>query len=364
MEKLNINCIFVHEIFNFFILIQPNMNFEFQKLEYILTTFLGDSKNELTDDSLQIQFNCPQCAIDKGLYDSDNKFNLEINLRKQKFNCWACGQHNDMHGSIIKLIKMFGNNQILKDYREQVNSIRQSKLYELNFKTEDFNIDDSIIEDSVIELPQTFKKITKNDKYAKLALNYIQKERNVDDKIIDTYNIGYTNNFGEEKRLRNRIVIPSYDKYGVLNYWTGRDFTKNDKRQKYCNPTIERKEIIFNECKVNWDADITLVEGPFDHIVVPNSIPLLGKALNKDFYLYDALMMQANAHVNIFLDGDAYEDVLKIYKILNIYKLYNRIRYIPCPEKLDPAKIFELFGRKGIGKVLSNSIKIPEIELL
>ena len=78
--------------------------------------------------------------------------------------------------------------------------------------------------------------------------------------------------------------------------------------------------------------------------------------------------MQNGAIIDIKeIDGKNYlptKDVLKIYKILNIYKLYNRIRYIPCPEKLDPAKIFELFGRKGIGKVLSNSVKIPEIELL
>ena len=90
--------------------------------------------------------------------------------------------------------------------------------------------------------------------------------------------IGYTTYDTTQKQVSSRIIIPSFNEYGELNYWTGR-FTKLKHRQKYYNPIIERKDIIFNEEHIQWDADITLVEGPFDHIVVPNSIPLLGKAL-------------------------------------------------------------------------------------
>ena len=77
---------------------------------------------------------------------------------------------------------------------------------------------------------------------------------------------------------------------GKLNYWTGRDFLGYDKRQKYFTPQVERKDIIFNEEKIQWDADVTLVEGPFDHIVVPNSIPLLGKVLKTDFKIYQEII--------------------------------------------------------------------------
>ena len=100
------------------------------------------------------------------------------------------------------------------------------------------------------------------------------------------------------------IIIPSYNALGELNYWVGRDYLppmRNEhskvlngvsqiiphtySRLKYDNPKVEKKNIIFNEEKIQWDADITLVEGPFDHIVVPNSVPLLGKALNKEYKL-------------------------------------------------------------------------------
>ena len=121
--------------------------------------------------------------------------------------------------------------------------------------------------------------------------------------------------------------------------------------------------IIFNEEKIQWDADMTLVEGPFDHIVVPNSIPLLGKSLKMDFTLYQELITRANSHINIFLDSDASEDVKKIYKLLNHGKLYNKIRWIPVNNDLDPSKIFELYGYKGIVNHLKCAEKISEIFL-
>lgn len=103
----------------------------------------------------------------------------------------------------------------------------------------------------------------------------------------------------------------------------------NDKRVKYDNPKVEKKNIIFNEEKIQWDADITLVEGPFDHIVVPNSIPLLGKALNDGYKVYWDLLYKAKGKINIWLDGDAFQTVKETYSFLNHGDLNGRIRYIP-----------------------------------
>lgn len=126
---------------------------------------------------------------------------------------------------------------------------------------------------------------------------------------------------------------------------------------------MEKKDIIFNEDKIQWDADITLVEGVFDHIVVPNSIPLLGKALNKDYKLYWELITRANACINVWLDGDAYNSVKEIYKLLNHGNLYDRIRYIPCEADDDPSSIFQRGGYKEIAEHLSNAQQIKEIYL-
>jgi hypothetical protein len=167
----------------------------------------------------------------------------------------------------------------------------------------------------------------------------------------------------EDKMASNRIILPSYNKFGELNYWTGRDFTGNEKRQKYYNPKVERRDIIFNEEKIQWDADVTLVEGPFDHLVVPNSVPLLGKVIDKKFKLYWDINAKANANINIFIDGDAFQTALETYKELNHGRLYNKIRYIPVDEKYDPSLLFQLGGKKIILKHLANAIKIKEVYL-
>ena len=334
---------------------------EIYKLKSLLDSFLGESRKEL-DESYQLQYSCPRCRENKGVSE-DRKKNLEINIKLNCYQCWACGQYDDeMHGSIIKLIKLYGNETILREYKETIYSLRQSKLYEVSFDKNDFNIDTTVFERETVKLPSNFKKFNREAYNASKAIEYLTN-RGIDWDIIDFYNICYTMYDENNKQVSSRIIIPSFNKFGELNYWTGRDYLGFDKRQKYYNPQIERKDIIFNEEKIQWDADITLVEGPFDHIVVPNSIPLLGKVLKTDFKLYQELISKSNANINIFLDSDAVEDVKKIYKVLNHNRLYNKIRWIPTSDDLDPSKIFELYGYKGIVEHLRKAEKINEIFL-
>lgn len=335
---------------------------EIHRMKTLLDSFLGASKREL-DESYQLEYPCPRCIDENGSQEA-RKYNLSLSLKKQLFNCWKCSSiHDEMHGSILKLIKLYGNETILKEYKEAIYSFRTSKLYELNFNNDDFNIDKVYSERKEVALPPNYVKFQEKGYNNPKALKYLL-DRGIDWDIINKYNIGYTKYDENLKQVSSRIIIPSYNQYGELNYWTGRDFTSLEYRQKYFNPILERKDIIFNEDKVQWDADITLVEGPFDHIVVPNSIPLLGKSLKTDFKIYQKIYEKANAKINIFLDGDAKNDVNKIYKILNHDRLYNKIRYIPVHDELDPSKIFELYGRKGIIQHLKNAQQIDEIYLI
>lgn len=336
---------------------------EIYKLKSILESFLGETKRDI-DDSFQLQFACPRCIETKGEKER-RKYNLEVNLKKGVFNCWSCGQYDDeMHGSITKLIKLYGNDSILNDYKNTLKSLKESKLYELSFDKNDFNIEIITEESKEVALPCNFTPFfKKGDTSSIKPMSYLEK-RGITSEIIKKYSIGYTKFDNNYKQLSSRIVIPSFNEFGEINYWTGRDFTSIKGRQKYYNPIVERKNLIFNEDKIIWDADITLVEGPFDHIVVPNSIPLLGKVLKEDFKLYQKLITKANANINIFLDGDAFEDMKKIYQLLNHNRLYNKIRFIPTREDEDPSSIFEMYGKKGIANYLSNSQKINEIFLV
>ncbi len=340
---------------------------EIEKLYNILVVFLGESKGGFDKRTYQYQFPCPRCIEKEGSNES-RKYNLEVNLQKQVFQCWKCASSGDdeMRGTIVKLIKLYGNNKLLEDYKAIIRSIRKSELYKLHFGDKDFNIDTSIIEKEELRFPSSYKKFVHGGSNNYYALKYLQK-RGITWDIIERFNIGYTEKDEENKKGSFRILIPSYNAVGELNYWVGRDYLppikKGFTRLKYDNPKVEKRSIIFNEEKVQWDADITLVEGPFDHIVVPNSIPLLGKALNKNYKLYWDLLTKANANINIFLDGDAYNTVKEIYKLLNHGKLYNRIRYIPTNENDDPSSLFEKGGYKLIAKHLANAQQIKEIYL-
>ena len=340
---------------------------ELDKIYNILASFLGEAKNGFDGKNMQLQFPCPRCVENKGEREA-NKFNLECNIMLQRFNCWSCSNDGDseMHGSIIKLIKLYGNEQLLKDYKEAVHSFRESSMYKLNFSEDDFNIDTKSIEIDDLRLPKTYKPLIK-DKYVPKPVSAYLNSRGIGWNIIEKFNMGYTEFIKDDFMPSYRVYIPSYDKYGDLNYWTGRDYLDRKGVVKYYNPKLERKNTIFNEEKIQWDADITLVEGPFDHIVVPNSIPLLGKVLNKDFKLYWELLEKipknSNTCINVFLDGDAFDSVKSIYKELNHGDLYNRIRYVPVNKELDPSKIYELYGYKGIVECLKNAKQINELYL-
>ena len=334
---------------------------EINRMYDILVSFLGDSKNGL-DNSLQLQFSCPKCQERDG-YQEKNKYHLEVNLASGVYHCWKCSSiDEDMQGTVYKLIRKYGNPELLRQYKDAVNEFKQTSLYELKFTENDFKSDYADKIDDGLALPKEYIKfqIGKNDKTK--AFIYL-KERGIDFDIIENYHIGYTSYNPENRKVSNRIILPSFDEFGNLNYWTGRDFTNNEKRQRYDNPKVDRKSIIFNEEKIVWNADITLVEGPFDSIVVPNSIPLLGKQLNNEYKLYHELFNKANANINIFLDGDAIETSKKLYSQLNQGRLKDKIRfiYVPIDENdLDPSKIFQLWGRNGIVKYIKSAKKIKK----
>jgi acyl-CoA synthetase (AMP-forming)/AMP-acid ligase II len=57
----------------------------------------------------------------------------------------------------------------------------------------------------------------------------------------------------------NRIIIPSYDSEGKLNFFVGRDFYNSKMKYKNCSSP---KNIIGFDLFINWDEPIVLVEGP------------------------------------------------------------------------------------------------------
>ena len=310
----------------------------------ILEGFLGEHRKH-NEDTGQISFDCIACSEEKGLLEGDGKGNLEINYHRNVFKCWACQDTNNMRGPVTKLIKRYGTPKNLRDYlliKPDADSVTTKEHAEIE-----------------VVLPEVYKKLSectgKEFKY-KEAITYL-RNRGITDDIIREFDIGYT----FKGKYFNRIIIPSYDSEGKLNYFIARWFDKEYNKLKYLNPVAEKQEIVFNEGRVNWDATIYLVEGTTDHIVTPNSIPLLGKFIS-DKLLY-LLQEKAQSYVVIVLDDDAVKDAKLLYKQLNFGNLRGRVKICIPPNGYDPSKIFEKLGNKGIIKLLMASRHLPDSEL-
>ena len=158
------------------------------------------------------------------------------------------------------------------------------------------------------------------------AYKYLQS-RGIDDELIKKYKIGYT----VTGDFAYRIIVPSYNKEGVLNYFVARSWVP--KKMKYKNPTVPKDEIIFNENNIDFTKDIYLTEGVFDMLFLDNCIPLLGKHVSN--LLFERLYNEAKGNIHICLDGDAYEDAVKIFHTLNGGELYGRIKIVKLPKDKD-----------------------------
>lgn len=340
----------------------------FKNIYNILVTFLGESKQGCySNDIEQYQFNCCRCAEDNGGI-SDGKHNLEVLLSSNKglkYHCWKCGDTDNMRGNLGNLIKRYGGSLLYQQYKSELDSIKKTRLYDINLFNDNPNED--IFNESVIKLPNTYKNIDlKTIKYKKLT-DYLQK-RGITQDIIDKFKIGYTDYNDNDWTMSNKIIIPSYDSFGDLNFYVGRDFTGKSKL-KYKNCNADKKNIIFQESLINWDADIYLVEGAIDCLFLPNSISLLGKSLTKDTYLYNSLIKKCNANIIICLDGDTHIDETKrIYSSLNFGRLKNKIEYVRLGSEKIPYKDFgDLYvseGKKGIIKTIKDAKQFSEIDLI
>ncbi len=288
------------------------MTDEVEVLVELLREVLGNEKQHYQSKG-QISFDCPVCREEKGLDRGDGKGNLEINYGKHVYKCWSCSETYGTHGPLGKLFDGYA-------------SKKQKKLYEL-IKPEEFKKEES--KRSRLRLPEGYTQFKdSNSRFIPHieAMRYLTS-RGITEEMIEKYKIGYTS-VGD---FAYRIIVPSYDKEGILNYFVARAFTP--KKMKYKNPAVPKDEIIFNEGLIDWTKDVYLVEGVFDSFFLDNPIVMLGKKMSK--LLFESLYTKAEANIIVCTDGDAWNDGLRIYNELNGGRLYNKIKIVKLPKDKD-----------------------------
>jgi DNA primase len=253
-----------------------------QALVAIINSVLGSGKATSKGNHA---YYCPFCK--------HHKPKLEVNFTENKeginpWHCWAC----DKRGK--KLV------QLLKSLDTPKEKIMELKSY-LKIDTQDIT---SVSTDEV-HLPKEFISLINPPKsvMVKHAITYLKK-RGINEDDIIKYNLGYC----ESGVYTNRVIVPSYDENGILNYFTARSFEK-DNPMKYKNPNSSRNIIPF-EFFINWDLPLILCEGPFDAIAIKrNAIPLLGKNIQSN--LMKRIVISSVKKIYIALDKDAQKKALE-----------------------------------------------------
>jgi DNA primase len=246
----------------------------------VLTGTLG-SYNTLAKNELQ--FYCPFC--------NHHKPKLQVNTETQKWHCWVCNSGGKKMTSLLRRLDVD---------RKTISKIREIYGDSVFVAKED----DAVV---FVSLPKEFKPLWIEPKgfipEYRNAVHYL-KQRGIGTKEIVKYGIGYC----EEGLYARRIIIPSYDADGKLNYFVSRSYY-SDEKMKYKNPPISKNVICFDS-QINWNEPIILCEGVFDAIAIRrNAVPLLGKFPSKN--LVEKIFLNGVKDVTISLDNDAFREALK-----------------------------------------------------
>jgi len=224
-------------------------------------------------------------------FTSHHKPKLQINIQTQKWHCWISNQGGH------KLFQLFRKLNANKEQYDELKDIVGETKSLSSFKSK--------VKEKTLHLPKEFHPLWNggNNIIKRHALSYIAK-RGMSMADIIRYNIGYCS----EGLYANRIIIPSYDCDGNINYFVGRDIYSGN--YKYKNPPVP-KDIIGFDLFINWDEPIVLCEGVFDAMAIKrNAIPLFGKTIpNK---LMKKIYEKQTKTIYILLDSDAIKDAIKI----------------------------------------------------
>ena len=296
------------------------------KLDGLIESVLG--KGRATNKG-NVAYFCPFCH--------HHKRKLEVSHVNQSWHCWTCNAAGRKLVTLFKKLK--------------VDRIRISNLFTLLDETE-YKHKVTTTETPVVELPVEFKPLweldAKNPEYRN-AVAYL-RTRAIGIADILKYRIGYC----ESGKYGGKIIIPSYDANGSLNYFVSRAYYDSD-NFKYNNPPVS-KDIIGFELFINWDLPIILVEGAFDAIAVKrNAIPLFGKTLSNTLKM--RIVEKQVTSIYVCLDKDARKQAFETaeYFMGNGIEVY----FVDIQDK-DPSEI----GFQNIISYIDNTHRLTEERLM
>ena len=297
-------------------------------VQCLLDVYLGKGKKLAKGD---YAYYCPICK--------HKNPKLMVNVISGAYNCFTC--HPKTTGKTPV--------SLLKKISAPLEAILEMKGYFVNDTTKieiEKDVKTIIIPKEFVSLSDPLDKSL--DK--RQALVYLKK-RMITSADIQKYNMGYC----KTGRYRNKVVVPSYDSNGRINYFVARSF-ETDPKQKIDSPSCNKSEMIGFEYYVNWNVPVILCEGVFDAIAIKrNAIPLFGKTIPKALMI--KLLQPQVKTIYLALDEDAImESIDHAQRLIDLGK---EVYLIQLNGK-DPSEI----GFEGMIQYLHNAQPMTASRLL
>lgn len=292
-----------------------------------LEALLGESSPRAREN---YAFHCPFC--------NHRKPKLEVKLTTNEkgenpWECWVCHTRGRTIRSLLKQL-----NTGIEKAREVLSCVQKGDVGAWDTH-------------EAVKLPDEFIQLataSKTSIYANRVRKFLYA-RGITDVDIYKYNIGYC----DAGPYENRIIIPSYNEDGQLNYFVGRSLD-NKAYSKYKNPSASKNIIPF-ENFINFNQPIILVEGMFDAIAAKrNAIPILGTNIPEALML--KLVLNSVEDVYIALDSDALNHALEYAQ--EMFDMGKKVFLVDMGEK-DPSEM----GFEAFTKHVQNATQISSEDL-
>ena len=258
---------------------------------------------EMGRDNVNVAVKCPSCGGK-----SSGKKKLVIRVDDDRYHCWVCGMKGR---NLFSLLKKYAPS-FLNEYRSLTGKKFQAGPLE--------NEKESIV------IPKGFLLLGQNTKSKdpdiRDVIRYVKK-RGLSLSDMWYFRLGTC----KTGRYRRRVILPSFDGEGNLNYYSARSIDSCDK-MKYLNAKVAKSEIIFNEMNNDWNQELTLVEGPFDLTKCDsNAVCLLGSHLSENSVLFRRIV-KSRTPIILALDPDAKSKSHEIAKLLSSYDVRVKVMTI------------------------------------
>lgn len=306
-----------------------------EAIEFIISCF-GDGVP--SNHGLNFSVECPFCNEQ----DSNTKSKKKLVIKTDDFltHCWVCGYSSSNIYELIKKFKPFKLDEYKTRFLKQKEIFQKCEEYEkfnnLHKGIEKPNKETITLEnDEKVVLPSDFMllatHIGKNIRSVENAWRYLQ-ERLVTVEDLWYWKFGvsdlkeaFVNKDGKKTSYRFRVIVPSFDSSGTLNYFSARAYWSKLNGPKYTNPPVKKENIIFNEINIDWKEELTLVEGVFDLIKSNyNATCVLGSRLNSTDKLFQKIV-ENSTPILLAFDRDAIKKTMRTAKLLSEYGIKVRI---------------------------------------